>query len=292
MIRIVILWVLSITAASAREGCPEIVSTASLARHITEADMAFSTMDEGAFRTSRWTAQRAINCLGEPIQPGQAAAYYRMEALGSFLDQNHAQSVGFFKSMLRIAPHYILPDPMAPTGHPLRVDFEVAQGSTRLAGVPIPKAADGVIRVDGSVGTGFPRDRPFLMQHQLNDGRIQFSAVVGIGVEPLPYATKRGSQGANAGKRVVLPVDQVQRKRGKSPVNIPLAGVSAASIAVAGISYVVAMSHEAEFNDATTSRTQLSGLRDKTNNMVLLSGGAVATALTTGVAAFVVGGEF
>jgi len=292
VIRTIILWVLSITAASAREGCPELVSTATLARHITEADMAFSTMDENAFRSARWTAQRAINCLGEPIQPGQAAAYYRMEALGSFLDQSHAQSVGFFKSMLRIAPNYILPEPMAPMGHPLRVDFEVAQGSMPMAGVPIQKAADGVIRVDGGVGTEFPQDRPFLMQHQLSDGRIQLSAVVGIGVEPLPYATKRGLQGANAGKRVAQSVDKVQRKRGPSSVNMPLAAVSAVSVAVAGISYVVAMGHEAEFNDATTSRNQLSGLRGKTNNMVLLSGGAVATALTTGVAAVVVGGEF
>jgi hypothetical protein len=177
-------------------------------------------------------------------------------------------------------------------GHPLRVDFEVAQGSISMAGVPIQKAADGVIRVDGGVGTEFPQDRPFLMQHQLSDGRIQFSAVVGIGVEPLPYATKRGMQDANAGKRVAHTVDKVQRNRGQSSVNMPLAAVSALSVAVAGISYVVAMSHEAEFNDATTSRTQLSGLQDKTNNMVLLSGGALATALTTGVAAFVVGGEF
>ena len=125
MIRIIILWVLSIAVASAQEGCPETVSTATLALYITEADMAFSTMDDNAFRSARWTAQRAINCLGEPVQPSQTAAYYRMEALGSFLDQNPAQSVGFFKKMLGIAPNYILPEPMAPMGHPLRVDFEV-----------------------------------------------------------------------------------------------------------------------------------------------------------------------
>ena len=161
-----------------------------------------------------------------------------------------------------------------------------------MAGVPIQRAADGVIRIDGRVGTEFPQDRPFLMQHQRSDGSIQFSAVVGIGVQPLPYATKRGLQGANAGKRVAHSVDQAKRTRGQSSVNMPLAAVSAVSVAVAGISYVVAMSHEADFNDATTSRNQLSGLRGKTNNMVLLSGGAVATALTTGVAAVVVGGEF
>ena len=292
MIRTIVLWMLSVGVASAREGCPEIVSTATLARHITEADMAFSTMDENAFRSARWTAQRAINCLGEPVQPGQAAAYYRMEALGSFLDQNHAQSVGFFKSMLRVAPNYILPEPMAPVGHPLRVDFEVAQGSMPLEGIPIQKASDGAIRVDGAVATEFPRDRPFLMQHQLSDGRIQVSGVVGIGVAPLSYETKRGLQSANAGRVVAEAPTKVSRSRRSSSVNMPLAAVAGASVAVAGISYVVAMGHEAEFNDATTNRAQLSNLRDKTNNMVLLSGGAIATALTTGVAAFVVGGEF
>ena len=117
-----ILFAGSLSASAQGNACPEQVSTATLAQHISAADLAFSSMDENAFRTARWSAQRSLRCRGEAIQTGQAAAYYRMEALGSFLDQNHAQTVGFFKRA-QGQPHYILPDPMAPAGHPLRIDF-------------------------------------------------------------------------------------------------------------------------------------------------------------------------
>ena len=109
--RWILLWMFTVTTAAAQDGvspavpskggCPQLVSTAALSRFISEADMAFSTMDEEGFRAARWTAQRTIKCLGEPVQSGQAAAYYRMEALGSFLDQNHAQTVQNDSKMIR-----------------------------------------------------------------------------------------------------------------------------------------------------------------------------------------------
>ena len=83
---------------------------------------------------------------------------------------------------------------MAPAGHPLRIDFEVAQGTVHVAGDPVPAPADGVIRVDGGVAIEFPRDRPYLFQHQTQDGAIPVTAVVGIGVEHPRYATRRGWQ--------------------------------------------------------------------------------------------------
>ena len=106
-----ILFAGSLSASAQGNACPEQVSTATLAQHISAADLAFSSMDENAFRTARWSAQRSLRCMGEAIQTGQAAAYYRMEALGSFLDQNHAQTVGFFKSMLKVAPTTSCPIP-------------------------------------------------------------------------------------------------------------------------------------------------------------------------------------
>lgn len=293
MIRIFLVWALTAAPAAARDGCPELVSTATLAQHISKADVAFSTMEENEFRTARWTAQRSINCLGEPIQAGQAAAYYRMEALGSFLDQNHAQTVGFFKSMLTVAPNYMLPDPMAPAGHPLRINFEVAQGSMPTPGRPIQRAANGVIRVDGRVGSEFPVDRPYLFQHQLDDGSVQQSAVVGIGVQSPTYSTARGLQTSKAGRRINASVTQVKRApSSQAGFNVPLAATAAVTTAVAGISYVVAMSHEARFNDTDTARSELPGLRKKTNAMVVLSASSAAVALTSGAAAFVVGGTF
>jgi hypothetical protein len=292
VIRIVLLILASVGSAQARQGCPELVSTATLAQYISKADMAFSTMDENEFRTARWTAQRAVNCLGEPVQAGQAAAYYRMEALGSFLDQNHAQTVAFFRSMLSIAPNYMLPDPMAPAGHPLRIDFEVAQGSMATPGKPIRRAVDGVIRVDGRVASETPIDRPYLFQHQRDDASIALSTVVGVGVEAPGYPVGRGLQTEKTGRRIASDVTRIPRSATARSYNVPLAATAAMTTAVAGISYVVAMRHEARFNDASTPRSELSGLRKKTNSMVVLSASSVAVAMTTGAAAFVVGGTF
>ena len=286
--RWIVLWCLTAGLAHAREGCPELVSTAALSRHISEADMAFSTMDEQAFRTARWSAQRAIPCMGEPIQVGQAAAYYRMEALGSFVDQNHAQTVGFFKSMLRVAPHYQLPDAMAPDGHPLRVNFEVAKGSMPVEGAPVQRAGDGVIRVDGRVGVEFPKDRPYLFQHVSDAGIVLTSTIVGIGVEPPRYGTMRGFQNASTG-RSQTKATPVARERSPIEVNIPLAGIAAGALAVAGVTYAVAVSNETKFWDPTTKKSELKGLRKKTNTMVWVSGVSGTVALGTGVSAFLVG---
>jgi hypothetical protein len=286
------LWTLMISGAAAAEDCPQPVSTATLAQHISGADLAFSSMDENAFRTARWTAQRAVGCMGEAIQTGQVAAYYRMEALGSFLDQNHAQTVGFFKSMLKVAPHYMLPEAMAPESHPLRVDFQVAQGSTPVAGDPVQRPSNGLIRVDGGVATEFPRDRPYLFQHQDGDGVIKSSTVVGIGVKTPHYATARGFQTENSGGRQVTNIDKVKRKGPAVSVNVPLAVISGGSALVSGITYVVAMSRAAEFHDSNTPTAKLGELRDDTNTLVWVSGTFATVAVGTGVAAFVVGGAF
>ena len=287
--RWILLWMVMGSPAFAKE-CPQLVTTAGLSRFISEADMAFSTMDEQAFRTARWSAQRAVPCLGEPIQPGQAAAYYRMEALGNFIDQQHAQTVAFFKSMLSVAPHYMLPEAMAPEGHPLRVNFEVAQGSIASEGKPVSRPGDGVIRVDGRVAIVFPQDRPYLFQHVSDSGQVLTSTVVGIGVDPPRYGTMRGYQNANSGarQRDEGPTDE---KRSRKPVsfNVPLAAVAGGAAVLSGITYALAVSSETKFWDPTTPKKDLDQLKKNTNTLVWVSGSAATVAVGAGVSAFIVG---
>ena len=298
MIKWILVWMFMVTTASAQDrgsvsnkgGCPQLVSTAALSRYISEADMAFSTMDEQAFRTARWSAQRAVPCLGEPIQAGQAAAYYRMEALGNFVDQQHAQTVAFFRSMLKVAPHYMLPEAMAPEGHPLRVNFEVAQGSITAQGKPVSRPGDGVIRVDGRVAIEFPQDRPYLFQHVSDAGRVLTSTVVGIGVEPPRYGTMRGYQNANSGAlRGDRQSTQVKRERKPIEVNVPLAAVAGGTALISAITYTLAVSSETKFWDPTTPKKDLAQLKKKTNTMVWVSGGAATLAVGAGASAFIVG---
>ena len=296
MIRIILLWCLFSATAAANDSCPEVVSTATLSRFISEADMAFATMDEQKFRSARWAAQRAIPCLGEPIQPGQAAAYYRMEALGNFVDQQHAQTVGFFKSMLKVAPNYLLPEAMAPEGHPLRVNFEVALGSVPVAGKPIARASDGYIRLDGAVAGEFPTDRPYLFQHVSDTGVMLSSTVVGIGANPPHYATGRGYQNANmaparSGPKPVAVKRSPVASNDKTPfrVNVPLAAVAGGAAVISGITYAIAVSSETRFFDPTTPKQELPKLRKNTNTMVWLSGGFATVAVGSGVSAVLVG---
>ncbi len=298
--RWILLWMFTVTTAAAQDGvaaavpskggCPQLVSTAALSRFISEADMAFSTMDEQAFRTARWSAQRAVPCLGEPIQAGQAAAYYRMEALGNFVDQQHAQTVAFFRSMLKVAPHYLLPEAMAPDGHPLRVNFEVAQGSVAPAGKPVSRPGDGVIRVDGRVAVEFPQDRPYLFQHVSDAGQVLSSTVVGIGVDPPRYGTMRGYQNANSGARQgALAPAKVQRDRTSVSFNVPLAAVAGGAAVISGITYALAVSSETKFWDPTTPKKDLESLKKNTNTLVWVSGSAATVAVGAGAAAFIVG---
>ena len=290
IMRWVVVWMLMVSTASAKDGCPQLVTTAALSRFISEADMAFSTMDEQAFRTARWSAQRAVPCLGEPIQPGQAAAYYRMEALGNFIEQQHAQTVAFFKSMLKVAPHYLLPEAMAPDGHPLRVNFEVAQGTVAPEGKPVSRAGDGVIRVDGRVATQFPQDRPYLFQHVSDAGQVLTSTVVGIGVDPPRYGTMRGYQNANAGTRQgASSPTPINRERKPIAFNVPLAAVAGGAAVLSGITYALAVSSETKFFDRTTPRQDLAQLKKNTNTLVWVSGSAATVAVGAGASAFIVG---
>ena len=219
------------TPALAEGGCKVPVSAAELARHISKADVAFAKMDAKAFRAARWQADKSIPCLGEAVQAGQVAAFYRMQALGSFMDQDHARTVAWFKSVFAVAPQYVLPATLAPDGHPLRIDFEVAQGSPRLRGEPIRRPAIGTIRVDGKAAIALPQDRPYLWQH-IDQGGIRTTAVVQPGMAPPRYATVRGYQTLPRKSRSS---GAMRIRRSPSPrVSIPLAAVAGCSAIASG----------------------------------------------------------
>ncbi len=273
--------------AMAQGGCDQPVSGADLARHISKADVAFAQMNAEAFRAARWEADRAIPCMGEAVQVGQAAAFYRMQALGAFMDQDHARTVGWFKSVFAVAPQYVLPETLAPEGHPLRIDFEVAQGMPPMRGEAIPRPALGLIRVDGKVGVELPKDRPYLWQWADTDGRARRTAVVRPGQAPPRYATVRGVQS--------LPRNRsrgraTQAKRMKpAGISVPLVIVAGSAAIVSGVSYGVASSKAQRFWSRSTPNGQLPDLRQQTNTWAWVSVGAGAVAVGTGAGAVISG---
>jgi len=270
-----------------QEACDPWISTAELARHISRADVAFAKMDQESFRAARWEIDRALPCMGAPIQIGQVAALYRMQALGSFMDQEHAQAVGWFKGVFEVAPHYVLPETLAPQGHPLRIDFEVAQGTPDVAGDPIRRPAVGVIRIDGKVGTELPRDRPYLFQHVDDSGGVRITAMVRPGIEPPRYPTVRGVQ-TRSRSRQRAGVVKAERER-QTHINIPLVALASAAALTSGVSYAVAASKEKRFWNRATPDGDLESLRTQTNTWVWVSVGTGTLAAGAGVAAVLTG---
>jgi hypothetical protein len=266
--------------------CDQPVATSTLARHISRADAAFARMNEQEFQTARWDADSALYCLGEPIQLGQAAAFYRMQALGAFVDGEHARAVAWFRSVLAVAPHYQLPEAIAGQGHPLRIDFEVATGTTVLPGDPVRRPSVGVVRIDGHEAVEFPKDRPFVFQHVGEDGRVFISTVVQIGIAPPAVASGRGFQGGAVQKR--QNVSKVRRTP-RLGVDIPLIAVAGGAAVLSGVSFAVAKAKERRFFDASTPRTELDGLHSQTNTWAWIGVSAGTVAAGTGVAAVIVG---
>jgi hypothetical protein len=269
--------------ALAQGTCAKAVTGAELARYISKADVAFSQMDAEAFRAARWQADSSIPCLGAAVQVGQAAAFYRMQALGAFMDQEHAKTVGWFKSVFAVAPRYVLPQSLAPNGHPLRIDYEVAQDAPEVGGEPVPRPAVGLIRVDGKIANELPRDRPYLWQHADGDGRSRTSAVVVPGMRPPRYATTRGQQ------EVGPPREGVTKVRRESGLSKPLAVIAGVSAIASGVSYGMSSSKAQKFWDASTPQGKLGGLRDQTNTWAWVSVGTGSLAIGCGTAAVISG---
>ena len=210
-----------------------------------------------------------------------------MQALGAFMDKEHAKTVGWFKSVFAVAPRYVLPESLAGQGHPLRINFEVAQDTPSVQGDPVPRPAVGFIRVDGKVASELPKDRPYLWQHADGDGRARQTMVVVPGMKPPRYATVRGHQ--KAAPRSASGNYTKVRRSGGVRLSIPLITVAGVSAITSGVSYGMAHSKSQKFWDRSTPDAQLAGLRDETNTWAWISAGTGTVALGCGVAAVISG---
>jgi len=259
--------------------CDGPVSARTLSQLVSAGDVAFADLNESGFQVARWNAGQAVPCLNEPLSTGQVASYHRLEALASFLDRDHAQTVMSFKAVLSVAPGYDLPLSLAPDNHPLRVDFEVASGLAAGALVPMPTPTEGSVMVDGTPAEGVPLDRPYIFQYIGADGAVAHSELVRPGM-PLPEYPSKGSRS---------PGPKAGGGGGGLSLNVPLAVTAGAAALASGGLYLAASGKAASFWDTTTPPAQLPELRRQTNTLQGLSLGAGIVAVGAGAGAVVVG---
>jgi hypothetical protein len=248
--------------------CPP-TTAKELAREVSTGDAAFSDMDEEGFRTARANTLTLLPCLGEGITPGQAAVWHRMQALGSFLDRDHAGAVSSFRSVLAASPGYALPESLAPDGHPLRIHFAVAEGTMSTPERELPAPRDGWTHVDGRAAHTAPVDRPYVLQVFDGGGRVLNTSVVSPG-QDLPEYESRGGR-SDVDSAVSL--------------NKPLAITAGSAALLSGVFYLAARSNSNSFWDPATAAGDLDSLRTRTNTFGWLSAGAGVVALGTGAGA-------
>ena len=253
--------------------CQDYLRAKDLVRIITEGDTAFSALDDETFASARREAVKSVQCLEEPLSPGQAALLHKLQALGAFVDRDDAAAVASFHSLVLASPGYALPDSLAPEGHPLRTHFAVAEGMVVVPGAPLPTPKSGRVHVDGRPATAAPQGRPWVFQHIDDSGAVLGSALVASG-EGVPEYANKG-----------LPVEPGARRG----LNRPLAVTSGVAALASGALYLSARGTAAQFWEPTTPTGQLDGLRDRTNTLGWLSAGAGVVAVGAGAGAFIAG---
>ncbi len=260
-----------LTPGVAWAACPDPVPARELAQTVSNGDAAYAEMDEDGFRSSRAAAAAMLPCVGESVSATHAAALHRLEALSAFLDRDHAGTVASFRALLHAAPGYRLPEDLAPPNHPLRIDFEVAEGTVGAPERSLPRPRQGWNQVDGQTAQSAPTDRPFVFQHFDGDGQVVSTALVPPGGALPDYGAKTGGSTARSGSRV------------------PLLVTAGAATVLSGVFYGVAKSSESRFWDPATPQEDLQSLRGRTNAFGWLSAGAGLTAVGTGAGAFLSG---
>ncbi len=138
-------------------------SNADLSSVIAAGMHAFSEMEDALLTSALADAPTFLACLGEPIEPRVAAAYFRLQAIEAFMADDLWLARRTFLAAHRLDPAFELPTSIVPPGHALREPWN----SSLLLEIPNGQrvdSAEGDAYVDGSsVGLHAP-NLPMILQ--------------------------------------------------------------------------------------------------------------------------------
>lgn len=265
---------LLLASPAARAACDQPAVAGDLARLLTTADLAFADLDADAFRAALAEVRRGIPCLGERLPAGEAASYHRAEAFQAFLDRDHALAVQHFQAMLGASPGIQLPEDYAPEGHPLRTDFEIAEGLPAVATRALAWPEGARVYVDGREAREAPTTLPFVLQVVQEDGAVGLSTLVEVGAA-LPLAVAPATTSSRA--------EPASASRDRRKLGPPLVATAAVAAAASASLYGMSVAREDAFWDPATPDADLDELRRQANTMasVSLGAGIVAVGATT-----------
>jgi hypothetical protein len=259
---------LLVSSPCARAACEAPTQRAELALKVEQAHQAFRQLDRVGFAAARDELLVGLPCLGEPLQPADAAAIHGLMALSAFLDKDDGQSVANLHAAVRTDPGFDLPHDLFPDGHPLRLHLQVARSLQPGVLRPLPQPSEGAVSVDGAPAEAAPGDRPSVLQWSVSDLEVRDTSYLAVGGTmpdwgPIPVSDQAGAR--------------------RRPWAV-LAAAGAAAIAAGGLCGLAADRH-AHFVDSSTPYEQLPGLQRQANGATIAAAGSGTLAVSLGVVA-------
>lgn len=211
---------------------------------VSTAETAFRHMDATLFEQASAELDRTLACQTEPLSAIQVAAYHRVRALAAFFAEDEPSTVLAFQAALATMPGYVLPQEIAPDGHPLRKLFDDAKLFSAGEAFELPEPVDGWVTVDGTRTRTAPAARPFVFQWLSSAGQVRETQYVSVGTPVPTYA--------------VAPVPSVDldsdttvtRPKREHKVSAALVGAGLAVGALAGGAYGGAFALRGQYDDA------------------------------------------
>lgn len=252
-----------IGAAWAGEGaCAAPASLAELDARMAAAEAAWLALDLGAFRSAADDLAGLVPCVDEALDRERAALVHRLQGMRAFVQDDTARSELAFAAARRLQPGVALDERLAPAQHPIRRHYAALPiddlGESRIE-------AAGTWLVDGTPSPTRPTRLPTLVQRL--DQRDEGTVSQGWYLWP--------------GEGIVLPTAPAGPGRW-------LALGGGVAVVAAGGSYLGAVLAHSRYDDPSTPRAELDGLRSTTNALVLTSAGLATAGLGLGVASLTV----
>ena len=253
------------SAAGAAGGC----DAPALADAIGRAEVAFAAMDAPGFDGAIADAHSAFECQTDPLTPILCADWHRVLALDAFLRDDGPNAVQEFHAALNTTPGYDLPASIAPSGHPLRTQFEQAKLMAPGGTLDLAPPSEGWLLVDGQRTETAPAGRPFVFQRFDAAGSVVETLYVELGA-PMPlYPTEGGGNIASEGK--------VKKKRSGALIGTGIA-LGVASAAMYGAAFITRADYDEAVQDGNVDTIE--GAHTATNALVIGSIGALGVGAT------------
>lgn len=249
------------------EDCARRFTSAEVSLSLTQAESAFSQLEEETFEKQMVEASGQLRCVSEPMPIPVVAQYHRLMGVRAFLARNMEEANAAFASARLLDPAYVFPDGVLPPKHPIRALYTGAQAKATPVDPPaVPES--GQLYFDGTPSTQRPAGRATIFQVVDKQGP-SLSAYL-YPAAPLPdYPLRREEVAAT-------PREPRKTQPGNSgrSLRIGLLAAGGASVIAGGAFDVMAYRSQADFDaqslfgegvpEATAART---------NRQTLIAGG-------------------